>query len=189
MNQTALAELQKKAPLVPIDELSTMIETELLPSGICSKVDSVWLSGSFVNPHKEIDRGSNLSDLDLFIVVPEWNLSPATTSIAIFASQVPIPSSFERLSQEEDWDKYGGSVWECSADEAWEALPDPVQAMLRRSLRKRFYRNERELEQNISRNYDLFMGSQRQIKIQAEKTNAAVACICEPKNGRTVSSL
>lgn len=158
------AELAEKAPLVDVDELVEAITEGLLADGLRARADSVWLYGSFVDPGKEVDESEARSDLDVFVVVPDWELPVSGVAIPLFAPQVELPPVVARFADRLDWSGVAGfeNGWDCSAGEAWDRLPEPVRETLHRCVTTAFYAREADVEEGLVRPYDLMVGDESQ---------------------------
>lgn len=157
------SELLANAPLIDFQELTEVIVTEMLSPGTRSRADSVWISGSFPDPEREIDRTDTPSDLDLFVLVPDWDLPPADSGIAVLAPGAETPSTYQNVWSEASWDSKATpqSEWNCSPQEAWDRLPEHAQETLLRSVERGFYATEADVEEDRLRGYDLNIGNEQ----------------------------
>lgn len=156
------SELLSNAPLIDFEELKDVILMELLSRETRSKADSVWISGSFPDPEREIDRTDTPSDLDLFVLVPEWDLPPVDTGIPLLAPEAETPSVYQNVEKEAIWDAKETplSAWDCSPQAAWDRLPNHARETLMRSVKKGFYATEGDVEAERLRGYDLSIGNE-----------------------------
>ena len=172
MQQYAVESLREKFPLVDVTELVNIITYEIVTDELRQRAESIWLYGSFVNPRKEIDTKEARSDLDIFVVVPEWDLPQADAAIPIFASQVPTPDVFQELSESQEWRGRGlqssRGGWDRPVDEVWESLPADVKETLKNSIERVFYTTEEDMRANRHRIYDTIIGDESQLEFNLE---------------------
>lgn len=158
--------LERKAPLVDLEGMTEKIVTEVVDSRLRQRAESLWILGSFADPEKEIDAGETPSDLDLFLTVPEWDLPIADSEIPVLASQVSTPDVLGSRFEGTEWDGVGGpgSEWNCSAEDAWERLPEDVQQTFLNGTEWLFFASESDRIINRPRSYHLHVGSRAQLE-------------------------
>lgn len=166
MSEIQRTSFEAKAPLIDLEQLAQMLTSEIIASELLSQADSVWLFASFVNPNKEIDTGRKASDLDVFVRVPDWEMPIADSGIPIFASSQPTSDLYETMTDDLNWQGHDAPdrQWDCSPDEAWKSLPEPVQITLFRCTRKLFHATQEDREKNRGRIYDILIGNEVQFK-------------------------
>lgn len=154
--------LLSRAPLVDFEDLRKLIVYEIVTEETRSRAENIWITGSFSDPEREIDSGEAPSDLDILVNVPGWELPPADTGIPLVASSVDTPPIYERFPDEYTWESKGEPIssWDCSAQEAWEQLPEYAQETLMRSVEQVFHATEADVENNTMRSYDVNIGNQ-----------------------------
>lgn len=172
MQQYAVESLREKFPLVDVNELIDVITYEIVTDELRRKAESIWLYGSFVNPQKEIDTKAERSDLDIFVVVPGWDLPQADSAIPIFASQVSTPDIFRNISESKTWRGVGlkssRGGWDRPVDEVWEVLPEYMQETLKNSIERVFYITEEDMRNNRHRIYDTVIGDRSQLEFNID---------------------
>lgn len=167
MEAAARRELNAKAPLVDLAELREVVVSEIMTPTLRDWTDGVWLLGSFVNPGRSIDANGKSSDLDVFVRLPDWDLPQAETGIAMVASEPKeaVPSAVRELADR--WEPIEGPasvVWECSVDEAWERIPEPVKRTLVASTKEGFFATESDRRQGTPRCFDFVVGNDAQLE-------------------------
>lgn len=179
----------RKAPLVDAEELVEIIVDEIVSEDLKQQADSIWLLGSFVNPEKELDRKGR-SDLDVFVVVPDWEYPQVDTGVAIFADQATVPELIAELADNGEYLALKGPEgrWERPPAEIWDTIPEYARRTLINSASNVFFRNEDEKASNKIRLYDVTIGSPPQLEFdrkkgqQAGQENVPGVCIWEDGN-------
>lgn len=198
MNDALRNELREKAPLVEPDELKQLIVREIVDDKLREWAAGVWLLGSFVNPGRDIDSKDKRSDLDAFVLVPDWEFPQAGSGMAMFAEAVDeeVPTIFEQVTDGKSWSPMEGPesvLWECSVDEAWEQLPACVQRSLVNSTQTGVYAIEEDKRNGRARCCDLIVGNEAQLEFNraVEEANGAELIdtqIWSPDEGRPDSN-
>lgn len=161
MDKETQTELSKKAPLLEPEEVLDLIENKLLSDGTRDQADGIWLYGSMVNPEKKLDKGENYSDLDIFVIVPEWNLPLVGPSAVIYAPQVetPLDEAFQWGNKEWKFEHEWGS-----AERAYELLPEHARTTFMNCTRQYFIAKKEDQENNIIRQFELRIGNEEHRK-------------------------
>ncbi|WP_139172838.1 hypothetical protein [Halopelagius longus] len=175
----AKSEFRKKAPRLEFDDMETIVVEEILNEDILKQTRDIWLHGSFIDPNSEIDKGDKRSDLDIFVVVPNWNLPAVTSGITWAASQAPTLEDLDHLRDHYTWKELPSKEkkWNCTAEEAWEKLPECVRKTFIRASHRFFFANDNDYREKKMRNYDVFIGNISQF--QYHKTIGPKAKIWE----------
>lgn len=150
--------LAGRAPLLDVSELRTLVVRKLLPRSVLDRTESIWLLGSFTNPGKDLDTEKR-SDLDVYVVVPDWDRPIALSSLAVYAPQSPV---HDPSVEEDAWTGVigpEGTRWDRSASEAWDCLPTDVQRALAYSVQVAVFATEADRARGSPRNVDLMIGS------------------------------
>lgn len=150
------ASFECKAPFVDVDAIRDLIVYDIVSDGTREQAESIWLQNSFVDPDCGIDENESPSDLDIFILIPDWNLPVADTGIAVATSETRVPAIYEQVGPV-TWESKDGR-WTDSVDEFWEHLPEHVQQTLVQSMHKGFYATEEDYENRLIRSYDVTIG-------------------------------
>lgn len=143
----------EKAPLVDVDELVGLVVDGMMTDGLRERAGSVWIQSSFADPEREIDTKETLSDLDLFVVVPDWEYPAVDSGLALVAPEAEVPAAYEESREGKDWTSKGGKC--DSPEEAWEMIPGWARETLSQSLEYGFYATESDVESGSVRSYDL----------------------------------
>lgn len=167
-------EFESKAPLVNHDELVEIVTEELLTDKLQRVAAGVWLTGSFVNSKKPLDTGDSPSDMDLLVPVCDWEYPIISSALALVAPQVELPKVYDVTDTE--WKRKTPPMveetftsadpeelpsitrWDCSAEDAWNRLPDYVCTTLERSINCGFYASKSDAEARIIRSYHVVIG-------------------------------
>lgn len=178
MDRPHLREFQRKAPLLDRDSLASEVVHNILEPELRERAAEIWILGSFINPDKGTDENGR-SDMDLFVVVPDWDMPVADVSILFAASNVPTPPMYEPLSDDHDWKGIDAPdrTWDGSPDEAWERLPEYVRETLHNAATEFFYATMADKEQNRVRNYDLQIGNRQQFDYQYSNHRLLLATV------------
>lgn len=145
--------LNQKAPKINFEELKDLITNKILSDGIKQRATAVWITGSFTDPNREIDTSEYPSDLDIIVVIPDWEYPMADTGILFTAPQVETPAIYEGVVEDIRWESKDGG-WD-TAEEAWEDLPEYARETLRQSFQHVFRANEEDVQQERIRQYDV----------------------------------
>lgn len=175
VSETAREQLREKAPLIDPDELVDVFVSTLLQSDVGERARTAWFLGSFVNPEKDIDSGASPSDLDVFIEVPGWSGPPADSGMAMTAESVETPNV--RIRNEDRWRGQFApdAFWACTADEAWEVIPEYVKPLLVWASSRAVYVTREEAEAGTARPFDLTIGNAAQCEMHVEaKTGTCI---------------
>lgn len=169
---TAREEFESKAPLLEFEEMKNILIENVIHERLLDRTRGIWLHGSFVDPDSEIDTGDKRSDMDVFVVVPGWELPVATTGIAWTAPQAPQIEGLEHLRGNHDWDELPAPSedwkWNCSPGEAWEKLPDYVRTTLVNSNKRFFFATPTDYKERKARPYDVFVGDVEQFEFHSK---------------------
>lgn len=172
MGETApLEEFRAKAPLIDVDELVELILYDIMTEELRERAESVWIRNSFTDPDREIDTSETPSDLDIYVVVPGWDLPVTDSGIAAVASGADPPDALAESAADFEWTSKDGN-WD-SAEQAWDRIPEYVRETLRRSVEIGFYARESDVEEGIIRLFDLVVGN-RENFAYVEKPGAEV---------------
>lgn len=166
MDEVALEEFQNNAPIIGVEELAEMLRFEMLSDETREKANSIWIVGSFVTPDKDIDTGESHSDLDVFVVLPNWELPIAGTALAMMAPQSDTLARYEQYPEKYNWSSKDTPrwKWDCSAEEAWERIPEHAQKTLVQSTERYFFATDDDIEENRQRSYELNIANQQQLE-------------------------
>ncbi|PSP75603.1 hypothetical protein BRC81_14535 [Halobacteriales archaeon QS_1_68_20] len=116
-----------------------------------------------VDPDKPIDRKDKPSDLDVFVVISDWDLPIADPSIVLSSSEAPDPPTIrEESGDSDDFELHNSEFWE-DADQAWEKLPAFAQQTLVNSTRNFLRFKPEDKQENVVRNYDLRIGRREHV--------------------------
>lgn len=161
----------EKAPLINIDELVDFVINEIVDENLRRQASSIWLLGSFVNPGKEIDRGKRRSDLDIFVVVPDWDLPQINSGVALYADQVPTPDILKKTVERSKYAPLMGpdGRWEIPASDIWEELPDSIKKTFVSSIETVFFATQEERESGEIRMYDVIVGDESHLDYNRKK--------------------
>lgn len=172
MSEEAIESFREKAPLVSLDELAEIITKDILTEELRQKTESVWLFNSFVDPEREIDEKETDSDLDVILLVPDWELPVLDTGLAVVAPQADTPEAYENNAGEMNWSSKDGK-WDSPA-KAWERLPDYVRETFLESVQRGFFANESDVESNNIRLYDITIVNRTQFHYDEEATRICI---------------
>lgn len=162
---------ESRAPAVKISELQGLLLSDIVAEELLTECLSVWVFGSFANPYKSLDRNSRKwSDLDVFIVLDEWDSPQAASNMLMYAPNEDVPREFPEDIKENDWQDIpplaGPGEWQCTIEEAWDEIPLFVKETIRNASKRGFFRNTEEIEAESVRSIDIFVGTERQLEAQ-----------------------
>ena len=166
---------ESRAPAVEISELQDLLLSDIITEALLSVCSSVWILGSFTNPYKSLDQNSReWSDLDVFIVLNEWEGPQAASNMLMYAPSENVPRGLPEEVEETNWQDTsslaGAGEWECTIEEAWSNIPGCVKTTIRNASKRGFFRNTEEIEAKSVRSIDVFVGTKKQLKAQMEIT-------------------
>lgn len=155
------------APMIDAEDLSSMILNDVMTDRLRSRAASLWLIGGFADPARPLGTTEDRwSDLDVFIVDLHWDMPQAETGIALETTHTTLPDQISE-NAEGEWNGVSGpEQWGCSADEAWDQLPEYVQETLIKGTHKLIFRSRKERESLRPRYLDLFVGNEEQLAYQ-----------------------
>lgn len=164
----AFESFAQKAPLVELPGLRDQIVSRILSDGTRTAADSVWLRKSFVDPEKEIDRKQTDSDLDVFVLLPDWDYPVVDSGLAVAALQAETPEAYADVEQHADWESKDGE-WHDPSD-AWSRIPSHARETLENSLQLGFFATQQDQSEGNVRLYDVTVVNEYQFNYKRDET-------------------
>lgn len=162
----SVSTFRERAPLVDTAELSDLIVKGIIHPETRAAAESIWLQNSFVDPNRDIDENDTPSDLDVFVLIPDWEFPVADTGLAATVPAVENPEPHPSTDNV-TWDSKDGK-WTEGAESFWEVLPEHARGTFARSLQKGFYASETDREAGLIRTYDVTIGDRTDFEYDQE---------------------